>query len=94
MSAQTSDIQGINRQRRVILPTVRQVGNLFGRLTPTRSMDSLRKQLTIAGSPYGLGTKRILRSSHFIRFHRDLAWHFYVLRREFSTINILAGFAA
>jgi tight adherence protein C len=42
---------------RIITPTIRGVGRLFGRITPTGSIDNLAKKLLIAGNPLGLGAR-------------------------------------
>jgi tight adherence protein C len=42
---------------RTILPGVKGLGRLFGRFTPRSTLDSLRRQLTIAGNPLGLGPR-------------------------------------
>jgi tight adherence protein C len=43
--------------RRVLLPLVKNIGQFFGRLTPTSQIENLRHQLTIAGNPMGLGAR-------------------------------------
>jgi tight adherence protein C len=43
--------------RRVLLPLVKNIGQFFGRLTPTSQLENLRHQLTIAGNPLGLGAR-------------------------------------
>ena len=40
--------------RRTIVPAFQRIGRLFGRLTPRGSIDSLNRQLAIAGNPLGL----------------------------------------
>jgi tight adherence protein C len=42
---------------RTMLPVFRSLGGLFGRLTPAKSLDELRRQLAIAGNPLGLGAR-------------------------------------
>ncbi len=42
---------------RVIQPWFTSVGRIFGRLTPARAMDDLRRQLAMAGNPWGLGPR-------------------------------------
>ncbi len=51
-----TDLTGSFRTR-VLEPTIRRVGGLFGRLTPTSSIDRLEHQLIIADRPYGLGPR-------------------------------------
>lgn len=52
----TRDISGSLLQR-VLMPLVKNIGQLFGRLTPASQLESLRHQLTIAGNPAGLGAR-------------------------------------
>jgi tight adherence protein C len=42
---------------RTFLPIFRSLGGLFGRLTPAKSLEELRRLLTIAGNPLGLGAR-------------------------------------
>ena len=42
---------------RIFIPALRAVGRLFGRLTPAGSMESLAKQLLMAGNPMNLGAR-------------------------------------
>jgi tight adherence protein C len=42
---------------RVILPAIRWIGALFGRITPTGSIENLARKLMIAGNPLGLGAR-------------------------------------
>jgi tight adherence protein C len=42
---------------RIIQPWFTSVGRIFGRLTPARAMDDLRRQLAMAGNPWGLGPR-------------------------------------
>ena len=53
---QRSDLSGPFRTR-ILQPFIHQVGSIFGRFTPTRSIDSLEHRLTIADRPYGLGPR-------------------------------------
>jgi len=50
------ELQGSFGQR-TLLPWFRRLGGLLGAFTPARSMDNLRRQLTIAGNPLGLGAR-------------------------------------
>jgi tight adherence protein C len=52
----TRDISGSLLQR-VMMPLVKNIGQLFGRMTPASQLESLRHQLTIAGNPAGLGAR-------------------------------------
>ncbi len=51
-----AELQGSFRQR-LLLPWFRRLGGLLGVLAPARSMARLRRQLTIAGNPLGLGPR-------------------------------------
>lgn len=42
---------------RIIEPLVKSIGGLFGRFTPSSSIDRIDHQLTIANNPYGLGAR-------------------------------------
>jgi tight adherence protein C len=55
-SFRRTDLSGSFRTR-ILGPSIRQVGGIFGRLTPTGSIDRLDHQLTIADRPYGLGPR-------------------------------------
>jgi tight adherence protein C len=44
--------------RRVFLPALKGIGNVFGRLTPTRQLQELGHQLIIAGNPLGLEARQ------------------------------------
>lgn len=43
--------------KRTLVPAFKRLGRLFGRLTPAKTMEELNRQLTIAGSPLGLGPR-------------------------------------
>jgi tight adherence protein C len=51
-----AELQGSFRQR-LLLPSFRALGSVFGGRTPARSMASLRRQLSMAGNPLGLGPR-------------------------------------
>ncbi len=42
---------------RTVLPIFRQIGNIFERFTPAKSIETLRHQLYIAGNPMGMGPR-------------------------------------
>src|SRR5919109_1057373 len=46
--------------QRVLIPSLKGVGGLTGRFTPTSVTDRLAKELTYAGSPVGWDAERIL----------------------------------
>jgi len=53
---QRTDLSGSFRTR-ILNPFVGQVGSIFGRFTPSSSIDRLEHMLTIADRPYGLGPR-------------------------------------
>ena len=55
-SVRRTDLSGSFRTR-MLEPFIRQVGGLFGRLTPSGSISSLDHLLDIAERPYGLGPR-------------------------------------
>jgi len=40
---------------RLLMPFFKRIGNFFGRLTPGKTVEGLRKKLYIAGNPLGIG---------------------------------------
>jgi tight adherence protein C len=91
ISAQTREIQGsiINR---VFVPTIKRIGSLLGRLTPTRSLESLRKQLAISGNPMGLGPREFFGLRVLIVLV-GLVLSYLLFRRGLQSTNIIAGLA-
>jgi tight adherence protein C len=55
-SIRRTDLTGSFRKR-ILDPSIRQIGGLFGRFTPTSSIERLDHQLEIADRPYGLGPR-------------------------------------
>jgi tight adherence protein C len=51
-----TDLAGSFRTR-MLEPFIHQIGGLFGRVTPSSSIDRLEHQLMIADRPYGLGPR-------------------------------------
>ena len=43
--------------KRVFLPFIKSIGQLFGRMTPASQIENIRHKLTIAGNPLGLGAR-------------------------------------
>jgi tight adherence protein C len=56
LSFRRAELQGSFGQR-LLLPWFRGLGGVLGILAPARSMAKLRRQLTIAGNPLGLGPR-------------------------------------
>ena len=76
---------------RTIMPFFRQMGNLLGRLTPAHSMDSLRRQLYIAGYPLGIGPREFfgMRIAFMIL---GVFLAYLIVRRGISSNSLLIGF--
>lgn len=73
---------------RIITPTIRGVGGLFGRITPSGSIENLAKKLLIAGNPLGLGAREyygISMASTLLGVY--LA--FLLIQRGTTAINVL-----
>jgi tight adherence protein C len=74
--------------KRLILPGFQRLGRLFGRLTPAGVMDNLRRQLSIAGNPLGLGPREFYGLS--LLFNLLGLWlGFLILRRGLTQINLV-----
>jgi tight adherence protein C len=56
LSIQTRGLTG-SLVNRLIVPWLKGIGRLFGRLTPTGSIMELERKLTIAGNPLNLGAR-------------------------------------
>ena len=56
MSFRRAELSG-SLLTRLILPWLKQIGRLLGRFTPARMIDDLRRDLTMAGAPAGLGPR-------------------------------------
>jgi tight adherence protein C len=72
---------------RTIIPAIRWVGALFGRITPAGAIENLSKKLLIAGNPMGLGAKEfygISMASTLLGVY--LA--FVVIQRGRDTLNV------
>ncbi len=73
---------------RTVLPAIRWVGRLFGRITPASSIENLAKKLLIAGNPLGLGAREFYGiSMAFTLLGVYLA--FVVIQRGTTTINVV-----
>lgn len=82
-----TDLSGPFRSR-VFEPFLKQVGGLFGRLTPSSSIDRLDNQLSIANYPYGLGAREFF--GFRIVFIILGSWFaVYVLRQGTDLLNII-----
>lgn len=73
---------------RLILPLFRRIGALLARLTPAQSMDTLKRQLYIAGYPMGVGPREFFGFRiAFMFIGLLLGW--VMLRRGLTTLNML-----
>lgn len=79
-----------NFRTRVLIPSFKRLGGFFGRLMPSRNMDSLNKQLAIAGNPMGLGAREFYGIR--IVFLLLSIWGAFMFFRQGLTIsNLLLG---
>jgi len=79
-----SELAGSFRER-VVLPGFRRVAGVFGRFTPASSLESLEKQLAIAGRPLGLGPREF----YGLRIIFSLLgiWLAFLILRQELTLN-------
>jgi tight adherence protein C len=73
---------------RTVIPAIKWVGGVFGRITPSSAIENISRQLLIAGNPMGLGAREyygISMASTLLGVY--LA--FVIIRRGTSLINVL-----
>ncbi|MGW8249715.1 MAG: type II secretion system F family protein, partial [Anaerolineales bacterium] len=87
VSSKTREISG-SLTSRVVLPFLRKIGNLVGRMTPSRSLEELRFQLYLAGSRLGPREFYGIRIASML-FGLWIASIF--IRRDFNQINLLVS---
>jgi tight adherence protein C len=87
-SFRRTDLSGSFRTR-MLEPFIRQVGGLFGRFTPTSSIDRLEHQLIIADRPYGLGPREF----YGIRILIIILgiWAAFLLLRQSTELTYIIG---
>lgn len=91
--AKRIQIASVSRQfsgslaNRVIVPALRNLVQLFGRLTPMTFLDELRRQLIIAGNPYNLGPREMFGLG--VLFGLIGVWVGFVLLRSQTTMLML-----
>lgn len=85
VNSRTRELSG-SLTSRVLLPILRRIGNIIGRMTPSRSMEELRHQLYLAGSRLGPREFYGIRFA-FLVIGLWLASIF--VRRDFNQINLL-----
>ncbi len=73
---------------RTLLPFFKNIGQFLGRLTPAHSMEDLKRQLLVAGSPLGLGPREFygLRIAFMLL---AIVMVFLVLQKGVTQINLL-----
>jgi len=80
---------------RTIMPVFRSVVGLIGRLTPSRSMEDLETQLTVAGRPLGLGPREFYGIRILFLLLGLFLGYTIITRGDQSLITLLlAGFTA
>lgn len=77
---------------RLIMPVIRGLGRLLGRLTPTGAIDSISHQLLIAGNPYNIGAREFY-SVNLASAILGVWLAILYLRNGFSLLNIIASIA-
>ena len=88
-SVRRTDLSGSFRTR-MLEPFIRQVGGLFGRLTPSSSLENLEHQLNIAEKPYGLGPREFY-GLRIVMMILGILAAFYLLRLSTDTIYIIGA---
>jgi len=89
LSFRKAELAGSFRTR-VLLPWFQRLGRLFGRLTPARAVDDLRRQLAIAGTPLGLGPREFY-GIRFLFALTTIALAFVILRGGITPAASSAG---
>ena len=72
---------------RTFLPSIKNLGRAFGRLTPRGAIDSLSHQLLVAGNPFGLGAREFFGlsiASTILGFLLAMI----LIRRGFAPLNL------
>ena len=89
LSMQVREVSG-SISSRLIMPFFKRIGNFFGRLTPGKTVDDLRKKLYIAGNPLGIGPIEFygIRLAFIVA---GVGLLFVFVRRGFNQTNILIG---
>lgn len=78
--------------RRTLLPLTRKTGQALGRMTPKNSIEDLKSQLIVAGSPLGLGAQEFYGLRIAFLIIGTIA-SFLILRRGVDRLNILLSAA-
>lgn len=88
-SVQRTDLTGPFRTR-MLEPFIRQVGGIFGRLTPSGSIANLEHQLEIAERPYGLGPREFY-GFRIVFIILGIWLAFFILQRGSDVIYYIAA---
>ena len=88
-SIRRTDLTGPFRTR-ILEPFIRQIGGLFGRLTPSSAVDRLEYQLEIADRPYGLGPREFY-GLRIVFLIVGVWLAVYFLRQGTDLINIIGA---
>jgi tight adherence protein C len=75
---------------RTITPAIRWVGRLFGRITPTRTIENISKKLLIAGNPMGLGAREYYGIS-MVSTLLGVYLAFLVIQRGSSSLTVIVS---
>ena len=92
ISLQVREVSG-SISSRLLMPFFKRIGNFFGRLTPKKTVEDLRKKLYIAGNPFGIGPIEFygIRLAFIVA---GLGLLFIFVQRGFNQTNILIGILA
>jgi tight adherence protein C len=72
---------------RTLTPAIHWIGQLFGRIIPSGSLDNLAKKLLIAGNPMGLGAREYFGIS-MVSTLLGVYLAFFFIRRGTTTLNV------
>ncbi|OGO42275.1 MAG: hypothetical protein A2Z04_05825, partial [Chloroflexi bacterium RBG_16_57_9] len=74
---------------RIIKPVLRQLVQIAGRFAPTRNIEGLRRNLVLAGNPYGLSAIDFLGIQILVTIAAGLAGFPFLLSRGFSINGLM-----
>ncbi len=72
---------------RTLIPAIKWIGGLFGRITPSSAIESIAKKLVIAGNPMGLGAREFY-GINMASTLLGVYLAFIVFRRGTSLMNV------
>lgn len=73
---------------RTIYPIFRRLAALFSRITPAGTIESIGRQLVIAGHPFGLGPREFYGIRVLLTFLGIAGGYLILTRREFNVLNV------